>query len=273
MEKKWRLSKRSRVADRVQFNVGMRDKNKYFKSKTSKRPLISAIIGVAIVLFTIICCGLLIPLGLFTAAAFLHQWRIPLIILGIATAAISIFFLLKGKKVVCICKVFDLIKKYKKLAISIGIILFIILCIGISVFLSDNFLKPSTSDSTSTITSEWKNSKVEADLVSVVNFLENNKGKEIELAGEKHIITGKEELSIKIVMLECCTKSEFDDILDSISKVGVVRSSDFDKKEIQADMPADEIPKIADIWNVEKIDFEPEAHTFWTQVLNYCWEC
>ncbi|MBU2441759.1 MAG: hypothetical protein KKA43_05500 [Nanoarchaeota archaeon] len=100
-------------------------------------------------------------------------------------------------------------------------------------------------------------------------IVENNKGKEIELAGEKHIITGKEKLSIKVVMLECCTKKEFDNILDSLSKIGVVKSSDFDKKEIQADIPVDEVPKIADIWNVERIDFEPEARTFWIQVLNY----
>ena len=106
-------------------------------------------------------------------------------------------------------------------------------------------------------------------MVRVVDFLKNNKGKEIELAGEKHVITGKEELSIKVVMLECCTKREFDDILGSLSKIGVVRSSDFDKKEIQADIPVDEIPKIADIWNVERIDFEPEARIFWMQMLNH----
>ncbi|MBU4283760.1 MAG: hypothetical protein KKA61_02925 [Nanoarchaeota archaeon] len=245
----------------------MRDKNKSVKSKTRKRPLISAIIGAAIALFTIICCGILVPLGLFTAAAFLHQWRIPLIILGIATAAISIFFLLKGKEIICVCKAFDIMRKHKKLIISS---LCIILCVSlISIFLSGNFFRPSTSDSTDIITSEWKNSKVESDLVRVVDFLKNNKGKEIELAGEKHVITGKEELSIKVVMLECCTKREFDDILGSLSKIGVVRSSDFDKKEIQADIPVDEIPKIADIWNVERIDFEPEARIFWMQMLNH----
>ena len=243
----------------------MRGKNKSVKSKTRKRPLISAIIGAAIALFTIICCGLLIPLGLFTAAAFLHQWRIPLIILGIATAAISIFFLLKGKEIICVCKALDMMRKHKKLIISL---LGIILCISlISVFLSSNFFRSSTSDFTGIVT-EWKSDKVESDLVKVVNFMENNKGKEIKLAGEKHVITGKEELGIKVVMLECCTKSEFDDILGSLSKIGVIKGSDFDKKEIQADISVDEIPKIADIWNVEKIDFEPEARTFWTQVLN-----
>jgi len=246
----------------------MEDKNKSAKSKTRKRSLVGTIIGAGIALFTVICCGILIPLGLFTAAAFLHQWRIPLIILGIATAAISIFFLLKGKEIICVCKVLEVIKKHKLIISLLGIILCISL---IGVFLSSNLFRPSI-DFTDTIT-EWKNDKVESDLVKVVNFLENNKGKEIELAGEKYIITGKEELSIKVVMLECCTKSEFDDILGSLSKIGVVRSSDFDKKKIQADIPADEIPKIADIWNVERIDFEPEARTFWMQVLNYCFEC
>ncbi|MFH1592283.1 MAG: hypothetical protein ABIB47_02870 [Candidatus Woesearchaeota archaeon] len=243
----------------------MEEKNKSVKSKTLKRSLVGTIIGAGIALFTIICCGILVPLGLFTAAAFLHQWRIPLIILGIATAAISIFFLLKGKEIICVCKALDMMRKHKKLIISL---LGIILCVSlISVFLSSNFFRPSTSDFTGIVT-EWKSDKVESDLVRVVNFMENNKGKEIELVGEKHIITGKEKLSIKVVMLECCTKKEFNDILDSLSKIGVVKSSDFDKKEIQADIPVDEVPKIADIWNVERIDFEPEARTLWTQVLN-----
>jgi len=243
----------------------MGEKNKSMKSKTRKRPLISAIIGAAIALFTIICCGILIPLGLFTAAAFLHQWRIPLIILGIATAAISIFFLLKGKEIICVCKALNIMRKRKKLIISS---LGIILCVSlISIFLSGNFFRSSTSNFTDVTTSEWRNSKVESDLVRVVNFLGNNKGEEIELAGKKHIITGKEKLSIKVVMLECCTKSEFDDILNSLSKIGVVRSSDFDKKEIQADISINEIPKIADIWNVEKIDFEPKSEDIWIQLI------
>ena len=251
----------------------MKDKNKSVKSKIRKKSLISAIIGIAIVFFTVICCGLLVPLGLFTAAAFLHQWRTPLIILGIVTAAISIFFLVKGKKIICLCEILNIIKKRKKLLIfSLGIMLGVVL---ISLFLSGNFFRPSTTDSTGkiatngTIAAEWKNSKVESDLVIVVNFLENNKGKEIELAGEKQVITGKEKLGIKIVMLECCTKREFDDLLDSLSKIGLVRSSDFDKREIQTDIPADEIPKIADIWNVERIDFQPEAKVLWEPIIHY----
>ena len=109
----------------------MEDKEKSSKSKIQKRPLISAIIGVAVALFTIVCCGLLIPLGFFTAAAFLHQWRIPLIILGIVTAVISIFFLLKGKEIICVCKALDMMKKHKKLIISL---LGVILCISLSLF-------------------------------------------------------------------------------------------------------------------------------------------
>ena len=243
------------------------DLNTYelFMSKIEKKPLISSIIGIAIALFMMICCGLLVPLGLFTAAAFLHQWRTPLIILGVATAVISIFFLLKGKKVICICKVLDIMRKRKKLVISsLSIILGVSLII---VFLSGNFFRPSTGDSTSTITAEWKNRKVGSDLVRVVNFLENNKGKDIELAGEKHVITGKEKLGIKVVMLGCCMESGFEDILGSLSKIGVVRSYDFDKREIHADIPADEIPRIADIWNVERIDFEPEALNYWSEIL------
>ncbi|MFH1172118.1 MAG: hypothetical protein V1693_00860 [Nanoarchaeota archaeon] len=245
----------------------MEDKNKSAKSKTRKRSLVGTIIGAGIALFTIICCGILVPLGLFTAAAFLHQWRIPLIILGVATAVISIFFLLKGKKIICLCKVFDLIKKYKKLTIiSIGVIIFI----GIGIFLASNFFSVKTQDFSSKnqlSLPEWENNKVESELVALVNFLKRNIGEEIELAGKKHVITGKEKLSIKVVMLECCTKSEFDDILDSLSKIGVVRSSDFDKKEIQADISVDEIPKIADIWNVEKIDFEPKSEDIWIQLI------
>ncbi|MBA3064594.1 hypothetical protein FP803_04110, partial [Candidatus Woesearchaeota archaeon] len=130
----------------------MRGKNKPVKSKTRK-PLIPAIIGAAIALFTIICCGILIPLGLFTAAAFLHQWRIPLIVLGIAIAVISIFFLLKGKEMVCVCKFFEIIRKRKKLVISL---LGIIICASlIIIFLSSNFFRPSTTDSTDMIKSEW----------------------------------------------------------------------------------------------------------------------
>jgi len=245
----------------------MEDKEKSSKSKIQKRPLISAIIGVAVALFTIVCCGLLIPFGFFTAAAFLHQWRIPLIILGIVTAVISIFFLLKGKEIICVCKALDMMKKHKKLIISL---LGVILCISlIIIFLSGNFFRPPAGNFTGESKSEWKNSKVELDLVKVVNFLKGTIDKEIKLNGEKHIINGKEEIGIKIVMLDCCTKDEFAAILDNISKIGKVRNSDFSKKEIFAELPAEEIPKIADIWNVERIDFQPEAKALWEPIIHY----
>jgi len=234
------------------------------KNKTQKRPLISAIIGILIALFTIVCCGLLVPLGLFTAAAFLHQWRIPLIILGIATTVISIFFLLKGKEIICVCKVLDVIRKRKLIISLFGIILCVSL---VSVFLSGNFFRPSTSDSTGIIRAEWKNSKADSDLVRVVNFLEENIGKEIEFAGEKHTITGRKALSIKIIMLECCTKGEFAEILNNISKIGKVKAFDFSKKEVLAELPADEIPKIAEIWNVERIDFEQKSKDIWLKLI------
>lgn len=247
----------------------MRDKNKPIKSKTGKRHLIVAIIGVAIALFTIICCGILVPLGLFTAAAFLHQWRIPLIILGVAITGISVFFMLKGKDIICVCKVFDLIKKYKKLTIiSTSIIIFI----GLAIFAVSNFFLPSVRNSALTINPEstileWINIKAELELVRTVNFLKGNIGKEIKLEGEKHLITGKEMISIKVIMLECCTKGEFREMLDNISKIGKVKSSDFSEKEIQAGLLADEIPKIADIWNVETISLEPEAKILWESII------
>ncbi|MBU1256029.1 hypothetical protein KKH35_04110, partial [Patescibacteria group bacterium] len=80
---------------------------------------------------------------------------------------------------------------------------------------------------------------------------------------------GKEEIGIKIIMLECCTKNEFAVILDDISKIGKVENSDFSKKEIFAELPAEEIPKIADIWNVERIEFQPEAKALWEPIIHY----
>jgi len=249
----------------------MKAKNNSPKSRIQKYPLISAIIGVSIAIFTFICCGLLVPLGLIGAAVFFHQYRIPLIILGVAIAGVSVFFMLKGKEIICICKVSDLIKKYKKLAIiSIGMIIFI----GTSILLASNFLTAPIQDFSSpnqpvSTTSEWKSNKVEPDLVRLVNFLKGKIDKEIELAGKNHTITGKEEMGIKITMLECCTKGEFAEMLDNISKIGSVRNSDFGQKEIIAELPAEEIPKIADIWNVERIDFQPEAKALWEPIIHY----
>jgi len=245
-------------------------KNNFPKSKTQKRSLISAIIGVSMAILTFICCGLLVPLGLIGAAAFLHQYRIPLIILGVTIAGVSIFFMLKGKEIICICKASELVKKYKKLTmILIGVIIFV----GGGVFVASNFLIAPTQDLSNpnhqkSVAFEWRNNKAESELVKLVNFLKRNIGKEIELGGEKHLVTGKEMIGIKVIMLECCTKGEFAEILDNISKIGKVRGSDFSKKEILAELPADEIPKIADIWNVETISLEPNAKILWESIIN-----
>ncbi|MBU2068157.1 hypothetical protein KKE13_01075 [Patescibacteria group bacterium] len=244
-------------------------KNNSAKGKTSKSSLISAIIGVGIAIFTFVCCGLLIPLGLIGAAVFLHQYRIPLIIFGVLMVGVSIFFMLKGKDIICICKVFDLIKKHKKLTIiSTGIIT----CISLAIFAVSNFLFPPARNFTSPINPEstileWRNNKAESEIVRIVNFLEGNIGKEIELAGERRLITGKEIISIKVIMLECCTKGEFREMLENVSKTGRVKSFDFSKKEILAELPADEIPKIADIWNVERVSFESKSRETWLQLI------
>lgn len=246
----------------------MEDKEKSSKSKIQKRPLISAVIGVSIAIFTFICCGLLVPLGLIGTAMFLHQYRIPLIVLGVTVAGVSIFFMFRGKEIICICKTLELVKKYRKLSIILmGIFIFV----GTGIFLTGNFLTTKTQDFSKTsqeelTKSEWKSNKVDPDLVSLVNFLEGNIGKEIELDGKRHLITGKEMLSIKVIMLECCTKGEFNDILDFLSKIGVVKYSNYDKKEFQVALPADEIPKIADIWNVERISLEQESKDMYNAI-------
>jgi len=237
--------------------------------RVKKSSLVTAIIGVGIAVFTFICCGLLIPLGLIGAAVFLHQYRIPLIILGILMAGVSVFFMLRGKNIICVYKIFDLIKKHKNLAIiSIGIIIFV----GTAIFLGSNFLVAPTKNFSSpnqlkSTLSEWKNSKAESKLVGLVNFLNRNRGKEIELNGKKHLINGKEVIDVKIVMLECCTKGEFAGILDKITKIGEVRGSDFNQKKIIAKLPAEEIPKITDIWNVETINLELDTQVLWESII------
>jgi len=244
----------------------MKAKNNSPKSRVQKRSLISAIIGVSIAIFTFICCGLLIPLGLIGAAVFLHQYRIPLIIFGVAIAGLSIFFMLKGKEIICVCKIFDLIKKYKKLIfISMGVIILV----SVGIFLAGNFpTVPTQLNQQKSTTSKWENNKAESGLVILVNFLEKNIGKEIEIGGEKHLVTGKEIIGIKVVMLECCTKGEFADILDDISKTGKVKSSDFSQKEIIAQLQINEMPKIADIWNVERISLESDTKILWEPIID-----
>ncbi|MBU4022861.1 hypothetical protein KJ591_00680, partial [Patescibacteria group bacterium] len=198
------------------------------------------------------------------------QYRIPLIISGVALAGVSIFFMLRGKNIICVCKFFDLIKKHKKLVI---ILIGMIILISTGIFLGRNLLNAPSQDFSNQnqlkpTLSEWKSSKAELKLVTLVNFLKRNVAKEIELNGTKYLISGKEMIGIKVIMLECCTRGEFADILDDISKTGKVRGSDFSQKEIIGELPADEIPKIADIWNVERITLEPDAKILWESVIN-----
>jgi hypothetical protein len=124
----------------------------------------------------------------------------------------------------------------------------------------------TTAPTTSTAETEFKSIFTEADLVKVVNFLINNKGKEIELAGEKHVITGKEKLDVVISVMDCCTEEEFLAVVDVALACGEVKDSSF--PSFHASVPADEIPKIDSISDVTGIKFEPEARDFWMQVVD-----
>jgi len=112
--------------------------------------------------------------------------------------------------------------------------------------------------------SKWKGNVTEADLVRVVNFLINNKGKEIDLAG-KHKITGKERLDIEVVILPCCSKEEFNKVVKTVSTYGNVKKSNF--PSIHASVAVDDIPKIDEIGIISTIKFKPEAHSFWMKVI------
>jgi len=112
--------------------------------------------------------------------------------------------------------------------------------------------------------SKWKGNVTESDLVRVVNFLINNKGKEIDLAG-KHKITGKEKLDIEVVILECCSKEEFNKVVKTVSTYGKVKQSKF--PSIHASVAVDAILKIDEIGIISTIKFEPETHSFWMKVI------
>lgn len=111
----------------------------------------------------------------------------------------------------------------------------------------------------------WKGSVTEADLVVVVNFLMNNKGKEIKLDGKKHTITGKEQLDIVASVLGCCSEEEFRDAIKEVSTYGKIKNSEF--PTIHASVPADAIPEIDKKGKVFDIRFEPEARDFWMKVI------
>lgn len=109
----------------------------------------------------------------------------------------------------------------------------------------------------------WKGSVTDADLAVVVNFLINNKGKEIGLAGEKHRITGKESLDVVINVLECCDEQEFLKFISSV--LGKVKDVKF--PAFYVSIPADKIPEIDKHGEVINIKFEPKAREFWMKVI------
>ena len=108
----------------------------------------------------------------------------------------------------------------------------------------------------------WEGAVTEAGLVTVVNFLINNKGKEIVLAGRKHTITGKEKLDLEIIALPCCDPKIF---YKDISAYGEIKNFKF--PSYHASVPADEIPKIDKTGEVEEIKFEPEKRDFWMKAI------
>jgi len=108
----------------------------------------------------------------------------------------------------------------------------------------------------------WKGSVTEADLVTVVNFLINNKGKKFELDGKKHIITGKERLDVVINVLSCCDKESFAKYISVFGEVKDVKFPSF-----QASVPADAVPEIDENGEVTEIKFEPAEHVFWMNAI------
>lgn len=108
----------------------------------------------------------------------------------------------------------------------------------------------------------WKGAATEKDLVVVVNFLMNNKGKEIKLGGEKHKVTGKEKLDVVIAFMPCCDEGDAFKKASAFGKVSKVEFPDF-----YASIPADKIPEIDKIGEVMGIKLEPKAHDFWMKVI------
>jgi len=108
----------------------------------------------------------------------------------------------------------------------------------------------------------WKGAVTEADLVVVVNFLMNNKGKEIELAGKKNTITGKEKLDVVITILPCCDERMFH---KEISALGEVRNVKF--PTFYVTVPADAIPKIDKHGEITDIKLESKAREFWMKAI------
>lgn len=108
----------------------------------------------------------------------------------------------------------------------------------------------------------WKGSVTETDLVKVVNFLMNNKGKEIKLGGKKHTITGKEKLDIEITVLQCCDEGKF---RKYVSTLGIVKDVKF--PTFHATVPADAIQELDKNGEVTEIMFAPEVKDFWMKAI------
>ena len=108
----------------------------------------------------------------------------------------------------------------------------------------------------------WKGSITEADLVVVVNFLINNKGKKIELDGKKHTITGKERLDVVINILSCCDKESFAKYISIFGEVKDIKFPSF-----HASVSADAIPEIDENGEVTEIKFEPAEYDFWMKAI------
>ncbi len=109
----------------------------------------------------------------------------------------------------------------------------------------------------------WQSDKADSDLVRVVNFLINNKGKEVELAGEKYKITGKGKLNIEIKILSCCDEMGFRKYISAFGEVEDVKFPTF-----HASLPADTIPEFEKNGEITEIRLEPEANELWMKVLN-----
>lgn len=122
--------------------------------------------------------------------------------------------------------------------------------------------QPVSTPTTTTVDIKWKGSVAEADIVRVVNFLINNKGKEIEFAGGKHKITGKEKLDVQIIVSPCCDEEAF---RKYISTFGVVKDVKF--PTFYATVPANAIQKLDKRGDIVKIEFESKAQDFWMKVI------
>ncbi|MBU2507785.1 MAG: hypothetical protein KJ799_13840 [Bacteroidetes bacterium] len=134
----------------------------------------------------------------------------------------------------------------------------LMILLNIALFLSPEYAEAQEKDKS------WKGAVTEVDLVKAVNFLINNKGKEIYLVGKRHTITGKEELDVVITVLQCCDEKMF---LEEISALGKIISVKF--PHFYARMPLDTIPQIDKNGEVTEIKFIPESRGFWMNAIKH----